>query len=79
MTCQHVNVLPDVFDMAPGVYCIDCDTILEWCWGDVHVSERLWNRACKAQPEDFEPREQDRESHCAVCGSEMVSGESGVV
>ncbi len=65
MTCQHPSLKPDVFDQTLGVTCPDCN-FMAWCWAENHVSEALWNQACKNDPE-CNATEQDRATHCAMC------------
>lgn len=65
--CNHENIKPDVWDHALVVCCADCGEDLGHCWGSSHVSEQLWNRACKGHEEDFNPCEQSRADVC-VCG-----------
>jgi hypothetical protein len=74
-TCPHANVVPEVCDQTLGVACNDCNTLLGVCWMDDHVSEKLWNRACKnADPVewgDVKPCEQDRDDFCFLCGEQF--------
>lgn len=72
-TCEHVNVVPEVCDQTLGVACNDCNTILGACWSDKHVSEKLWNRACKNVPDEgYKPCVQDRDDVCFMCGDSTV-------
>jgi hypothetical protein len=65
--CQHARVVSEVCDQTLGVLCLDCGTILAVCWGDDHIPESLWNRACENDKE-ANPCEQSRDDHCALCG-----------
>lgn len=68
--CTHTNIAPEVCDQTLGVVCKDCGSLLGACWGEKHVSEALWNRACKSDPE-CKPCEQNRDDVCFLCGSAM--------
>lgn len=62
--CPHEHLV--TFE-GTGVACEACDLTLGSCGEGGHVSERLWNRAC-ANDKEAPPCEQDRETHCAICG-----------
>jgi hypothetical protein len=40
-TCKHGRVAPDAMDQTIGVYCLDCDLVLAYCWMDNHIPESL--------------------------------------
>jgi hypothetical protein len=64
--CAHERMTPEVFDQTLGVSCPDCH-LEAWCWAEKHVSEALWNLACK-NDRDAKPCEQSRDDVCAMCG-----------
>ena len=64
--CTHVRLGPDTVDQTLGVVCLDCDTLLAWCWMERHIPESLWNRVCVLDA-DCRPCEQNRDDVCAVC------------
>ncbi len=68
--CAHDEVLPAPCDQTVCVECWKCRMVLDWCWGDRHIPESLWNRAC-AHPNDLgaKPCEQSRDDVCAICSS----------
>jgi len=68
--CQHARVVSEVCDQTLGVLCLDCSTLLSYCWGDEHIPESLWNRACKFD-EGANPCEQSRDDFCALCSEHM--------
>jgi hypothetical protein len=65
--CPHAHL---VTCEGPGVACEACDALLAWCGAGAHVSERMWNRACANDKET--PADQDRETHCAICGDKIA-------
>lgn len=64
--CAHSSVMPQVCDQTLGVYCLECQSVVAWCWSDEHVPEPLWNRACLNDPEAV-PCDESRDDHCAIC------------
>lgn len=64
--CHHERIAPRVFDQTLGVSCPDCP-LAEWCWAERHVSEDLWNLACRNDAMAV-PCDENRHDHCAVCG-----------
>jgi hypothetical protein len=73
--CDHVHVVECVCDQTLGVACVDCNTLLAWCWSEDHVPESLWNRAVKA---DINAKvcEHNRDDVCAICGSTFLATKS---
>lgn len=71
--CQHARVTSEVVDQTLGVFCLDCDTHLAWCWMERHVPESLWNRACENDT-DAVPCEQGRDDVCAICKESIEVG-----
>ena len=69
--CSHPKLHPEIFDQTGGVACPDCP-FHAYCWRDRHCSEALWNRAAANDPEVV-PCEQNRDTHCFLCGEEMSS------
>jgi hypothetical protein len=69
--CEHVRLKPDICDQALGVVCLDCNEFIACCWGDAHVSERLWNRACENDSDGI-PCERSRGDICALCGESFT-------
>lgn len=63
--CNHPRLRPQVYDQTLGVWCPDC-SLQEWCWSERHVSEALWNLACRNDPMANRCA-QSRPSHCAMC------------
>ncbi len=72
--CPHTNVIPEPCDQTLSVSCLDCGTFLAACWGEKHVPESLWNRACVNLPGSV-PCDQNRDDVCAICGQEIVLNE----
>ena len=69
--CAHANVVAQVCDQTLGVVCVDCKTLLAWCWAETHVPESLWNRAAKTDL-DANACEQNRDDVCAICGESIL-------
>jgi len=69
-TCEHVNIVAEPCDQTIGVACTDCNTLLAYCWGDVHIPESLWNRLATIDPETRRCDE-NRDDFCAVCHEPM--------
>lgn len=70
MTCEHIQFRPEVCDQTLGVVCLDCKSVIAFCWGEDHASENLWNKACDNDISAI-PCEQDRDSVCAICGEDI--------
>lgn len=66
MSCDHSQVCPEFCDQTLGVRCLDCNRLVAVCWGDEHVPESLWNRACENDSE-ANSCEQSRDDYCAIC------------
>lgn len=74
-SCAHVHVVARVCDQTLGVACIDCKTLLAWCWAENHVPESLWNRVAATDP-DSNACDHDRDDVCAICGSSIPTKET---
>lgn len=64
--CGHSQVTPEPCDQTLGVLCLECSTIIAVCWGDEHIPESLWNRACE-NDKNANRSEQNRDVVCAIC------------
>lgn len=72
MDCEHTRVKPEVCDQTLGIVCVDCLEGIAVCWGDDHIPETLWNRACYFDSDAIRC-EQNREDFCALCGDAIGS------
>lgn len=66
--CGHLRLKPEVVDQTLGVLCQDCGELLGVCWQEEHVSEELWNRACRSDGMAI-PCNENRSHVCALCAS----------
>lgn len=69
--CEHARVKPEIWDQTLGILCLDCNGLIALCWGDSHVPERLWNRACQSDSNAI-PCEQNRDDVCALCRENII-------
>lgn len=68
--CKHRRVKPVPCDQTLGIQCLACRELLAYCWGDEHLSEELWNRACLEDPNGVRC-ESNRDDVCGICGEPM--------
>lgn len=69
--CMHTRVAPAPCDQTLAVVCLDCRLQLAACWGDEHIPESLWNRACLNIP-SYVPCPQNRDDVCAICAEPVL-------
>ncbi len=73
--CAAHELKIEVCDQTLGLACTECNDIVRVCWGDEHIPESMWNRACENDA-DGVPCAESRVDVCALCGESIeVSGD----
>jgi hypothetical protein len=72
--CIHTNISTQPCDQTIAVVCSECHMQLAVCWRDNHISEALWNKACKNDP-SAKPCNNNRSDVCAICNHIVINNE----